>query len=167
MSAHRARWAIPTLIMLAAVILALAASSAGPVNAGSNGCKKVSGRIVLEQVTGPECSSPVGLCAKGVVKGGVRGTVFVVVTSALPSGDTPTTGVMFTTGDAVFKTDSGTLLTKDASTLSTSGAMEFAELNTVVGGTGSYEGAWGTLVATGDNSPDGTSGVYSGQICTP
>ena len=127
-------------------------------------CKKVEGQVTVEPVSG-ECSSPYG-CGAGTIKGDIKGTISVVTTSFLTSADTPTTGVVFMTADAVFTTSSGTLLTKDAITLSSTGG-EYAEVDIIVGGTGSYAGATGTLTATGGSTAQGASGTYSGQICLP
>ena len=72
------------------------------------------------------------------------------------------------TGDNAIQTPDGTLFTKDAIVLRTTGAGEFAEVDVVVGGTGEWTGATGTLTATGTfTALAGGEGRYEGEICTP
>jgi hypothetical protein len=59
-------------------------------------------------------------------------------------------------------------MTQDAIVLRTTGAGEFAEVDTVVGGTGDWSGATGVIQATGKFTfAAGGTGEYSGKICTP
>jgi hypothetical protein len=101
------------------------------------------------------------------VTGQLKGDVFFSATEYLMSGDTPATGVVFVTGDAVFTTRCGTLLAKDAISRAINGNGEYAEVDTVVGGTGCYAGATGRLVAAGSATAEGASGSYDGEICLP
>jgi hypothetical protein len=73
---------------------------------------------------------------------------------------------VFLTADAVFDTPKGTITTKDAITLSPMSG-EYAEVDTIIGGTGSYADATGTFVATGTSDAKGAKGSYSGKICVP
>jgi hypothetical protein len=129
------------------------------------GCKTANGKVALSGVTGPECTSPVGLCVSGVLTGGLSGHVFSTVTSITPTADTPTTSVVFLTADTVITTDKGTLSQKEAVAFQTSGAGEFSELDTVLSGTGEWAGATGVFRA--DGTFDGSTGAaeYTAEIC--
>jgi hypothetical protein len=150
--------AVPAFLLILIATQALAAS----------GCKKVNGKFTLQPITGPECRSPVGLCAHGTFSGDLVGTSDFVGSSIIPSADTPTTAVIFVTGDTTFTTKSGDMLfTKDAISLRTTGDGEFGEVDTIVGGTGSRAGSTGALTATGTFTSAGGAGVYEGEVCTP
>jgi hypothetical protein len=76
--------------------------------------------------------------------------------------------VVLLTGDDHVTTKAGTLDTKHAIGLRTTGAGEFAEVDTVVGGTGEWAGATGAIRAQGTFSATaGGGGDYVGQLCTP
>ena len=70
------------------------------------------------------------------------------------------------TGDNVIHTSRGDIQTKDSIVLSTVGKGEFAEVDTVVGGTGIYAGATGTVTATGTFLNGVGEGITVGEICT-
>ncbi|MBI3943667.1 MAG: hypothetical protein HY326_11695 [Chloroflexi bacterium] len=146
------------------VMLALTGSSAS----AAQSCQKISGKFTLQPVSGPACTSPVGICATGSYKGDVAGTSSFTGTSVIPTADTPTTAAVLLTGDNLFHTKGGDLLTKDAIVLRTTGAGEFAEVDTIVGGTGKWAGASGAFQATGTfTSAAGGEGEYRGEVCFP
>ena len=156
------RWAKRTLTFVAAVVaLALlsGAASAAPE------CKQVKGKFTLQPFGAPDCTSAVGLCATGSYKGGLKGSSVFVGSSLKPTADTPTTAVVLLTGDNEITTDGGALLTKDAIVLQTTGAGEFAEVDTIVGGTGEWAGARGQITASGTFTAAGGQGEYRGEIC--
>jgi hypothetical protein len=159
-TSRRARWLLVSVPMLLALVLASSGAQAA-------GCKKVSGKFTLTSVTGPTCQSGVGICATGSYSGGVAGSSAFVGTSLVQTVDTPTTGVVLLTGDNQITTKAGLLLTKDAIVLRTTGAGDFAEVDTVVSGTGEWAGATGVLRAQGTFTvEEGGGGEYAGQICT-
>jgi hypothetical protein len=84
-------------------------------------CKTVRGKFTIQIVTGAECQSPAGLCGVGTSIGGLSGASMFTASSAVPSADTPTTGVVVVTGDFSLETRDGTLFTKDAIVLRTIG----------------------------------------------
>jgi len=98
--------------------------------------QKVKGKFTLEAFTGPDCTSAAGICATSNFSGDFAGTSVFIGSSVIPSVDTPTTGVVFLTGDTTLTTKGGVLLTKDAISLSTVGNGEFGEVDSIVGGTG-------------------------------
>jgi hypothetical protein len=157
---RRSRW----LLVGIPVVFALVLASSG---AQAAGCKKVSGKFTLTSVTGPTCQSAVGICAVGSYSGGLAGPSAFVGTSLTQTIDTPTTGVVLLTGDNQITTKAGTLQTKDAIVLRTTGTGDFAEVDTVVAGTGEWVSATGVLRAQGTFTvADGGGGDYVGQICT-
>jgi hypothetical protein len=155
------RWLLVGVAALLPLVLAASGAQAA-------GCKKVSGSFTLTPVSGPACTSAVGICASGVYKGGLKATSAFAGSSLLQTVDTPTTSAIVLTGDNQFVTGGGTLSTKDAIVLRTSGAGEFAEVDTVVGGTGVFAGTTGVLRAQGTfTATTGGSGDYVGELCTP
>lgn len=155
----------PRVALIAiAVLLALTLVSGGAFAAPT--CKTVSGKFTLQAVNDPSCTSPVGLCAMGAYQGVIKATSSFVGSAFIASADTPTTGVVFATGDNTIHTDKGDIFTKDAITLRTTGEGAFAEVDTVVGGSGEYADASGVLTATGTFLNGSGAGVYSGQVCS-
>jgi hypothetical protein len=124
--------------------------------------------VVLTPVSGPDCNSAVSICGAGKLTGSLAGTSFFVGSSLEQNVDTPSTSVVLLTGDNRIETRRGALLTKDAIVLRTSGDGEFAEVDTIVGGTGGLAGATGVFTATGLYSAAiGGSGIYEGELCLP
>lgn len=130
-------------------------------------CKRVRARVTLQASATNDCESPIDLCATGSLRGDLAGTSSFIGTSSTGTADTPTTGVVLLTGDNRIETNDGVLLTKDAIVLKTTGAGEFAEVDEIVGGSGEYEGASGTLTATGTFANGVGEGVLSGEVCVP
>ena len=158
----RAGW----LVVGVSALLALTVASEGALAAAR--CRRVDGRFTLQAVTGPACTSAVGVCATGVYSGDVEGTSTFTGTSLVPTADTPTTSVVLLTGDNTIRTGRGDLLTKDAIVLQTTGAGDFAEVDTVVGATRGLLGASGVLRAQGTfTAVAGGEGRYTGEICLP
>jgi hypothetical protein len=122
------------------------------------------GKLTTEPVTGPGCTSPVGICFTGTLVGGLKGTLTGTGTSVIPTPDTPTTDVVLLTADVSIQTKVGDLVVKDATLLRpTSG--EFSIIWTVTGGTGTYSGATGVIQVTGSFVPGGTgTATYAGGL---
>lgn len=150
-------------VTISALLLILIATQALAASA----CKNAKGKFTLQAFSGPDCTSPAGLCATGSFRGDLAGNSVFIASGVIPSIDTATTGVVFVTGDATFTTDSGTLFTKDAISLSTSGNGEFGEVISIVGGTGQWAGYTGKVTATGTFSNGSGAGAYSGEVCAP
>ncbi len=146
-----------------ALLLTLLAGSGHAVAAG---CKKVNGKFTLASVSGAACSSPVGVCATGTFSGDLAGTSVFTGSSLVPTVDTPTTSVVLLTGDTVLQVRDGTLQSKDAIVLRLTGAGDFAEVDTIVAGTGALVGTTGVLRADGTFTPTaGGGGNYVGELC--
>jgi hypothetical protein len=164
-SKNTLKWATLVVTAVAAVITLTLASS-GAI-AASN-CKKVNGKVSLQPVTGPACTSPVNICGTGSFEGDLKANSEFTGTSLTSTMDTPTTGVVVLTADNVFHTDNGDLISKPALVLSTTGAGDVAVVDTIIGGTGDWTGATGFIKAIGTLNPaTGGEGVYIGEICTP
>jgi hypothetical protein len=162
---YSTRWTrLAIKAIVPAVLLVLIATQ---VLADSS-CKKVKGKFTLQPVTGPACASSVGICANGTFSGDFAGTSTFVGSSLIQSVDTPSTSVVFLTGDTTIATNSGNLLTKDAIALTTTSNGEFAEVDTIIGGTGDWADVTGRFTATGTfNITTGGAGIYSGEVCAP
>lgn len=143
--------------LLLASVLAAAPASADP------SCHTRHGSVEIQLTSGPSCSSPIDFCANVAFRGALKGTSNFTGTSIVPSVDTPTTGIVFITGDNVIHTGEGDVFVKDAIVFNTGGKGEFAEVDTIVGGTGDYAGATGHLQALGEN----LEGSFVVEICTP
>lgn len=153
-------------VIVAATALALILA-AGQVTATST-CKKINGAFTLQPVSGPTCTSPVGICATGVFKGDIKGNSEFTGTSLVRTVDTATTAVILLTGDNVIHTADGDLMTKDAIVLRSVAPGDFAEVDTILSGTGSWAGATGRFSATGTfDAVSGGEGTYLGEVCTP
>src|SRR5262249_54553841 len=139
--ARRSQSALAAAFVLSLAVAALPA-------AADPHCRIVHGHVDLA-AGAPTCGSAIGLCAGGVLTGGLKANSDFIGTSSVPPVDTGATGVVVLTGDNTIHTKDGDLLTKDAIVLQTSGDGQFAEVDTVVGGTGEYAGATGFLNATG------------------
>lgn len=130
-------------------------------------CRRVHSRVTIEAEAVPTCGSPIGLCANTTYRGQLKGTSSFVGTSFLPTVDTGATGTVVLTGDNLIHLGDGDLVTKDAIVLSTLATGEFAEVDTILSGTGAYAGATGNLTATGTFINGVGEGVLEGVICTP
>jgi hypothetical protein len=148
---------LPALLLILIATQALAA----PL------CKKVNGKFTLQAFPAPECTSAVSICANGDFSGDLAGHSVFIGSSLIQSVDTPTTGVVFLTGDATLTTDNGVVLTKDAISLSTTGHGEFGEVISIIGGTGRWAGSLGKVTATGTFLNGSGAGTYNGEVCAP
>jgi hypothetical protein len=155
---HFATLALGTIALLC---MSHAASASG----GS--CKKVLARVFLHAEETPTCGSPIGLCVSAELYGSLAGTATVVGTSSTSAPDTPATGVVFLTAEDQIDTGDGIILTKGAAVLQTTGEGVLAEINQIVGGSGRWAGATGTLTGTGTLINGAGEALVSGEICTP
>lgn len=125
-------------------------------------CKPVNGNLRSEGFT-DGCASPIGLCTRGRLTGGVQGD-FVFVAQSLSPSDTP--GVFFYTGEINVAGNDATLTCRDA------GAYSFVngsvvDLCTIAGGTGKLAGASGDIKIFGIFANNVGDSDYRGTICTP
>ena len=158
-----ARWFKLGFLSLSALLTLLLVGSV----AAASGCKKIDGKLTLQAFPPTVCSSAISLCASATLKGDLAGVSDFTGTSQAVTADTPTTGVILLTGDNIIHTSGGDLLTKDAIVLRTTGQGDFAEVDTVVGGSGVWAGATGVFRAQGTFANGVGEGEYIGEICTP
>jgi hypothetical protein len=135
-------------------------------------CRPVVGHFDLHPVTGPACTSPVGVCANGTLSGVLRGDYTSAFSSIIPTADTPTTGVVLFTADTTAHVRlgglSGDLTFQESGASHTTGGGEFVELYSITSGTGALAGASGTVYASGTYDPaSGGEADYHGNICVP
>jgi len=126
-----------------------------------------SGNFSSQQVTGPSCTSPVGLCTEGALTGGLKGTFTFTATTLTPSVDTPTTGVLLYTGDLMLTTKDGALLCKDAGAFKAVGDGAVSSVCAIVSGSGSLAGATGEIQFVGNFTAAGGVGDYRATISQP
>jgi hypothetical protein len=152
--------------MLAAVLLPAASAHA------TTGCRQVSGEYTEHPVTGPDCTSPIGLCIAATYRGDVKGDAQARATSLVSTADSPITSVQLFTSDTTITGKvagrSGTLVIKNAGAFASTGDGSIVDLQTIVGGTGGLARATGALRAQGTFTfPDGGRSRYTGTVCLP
>ena len=137
------------------------------------GCQRVEGFLEETLVPPPTCTSPVGLCTIARMFGDLKGQARFSATAFIPSADTPTTTVIFVTGDTVvadakLANNRGTLFVKNAAAYRTSGNGDLVDNQTIVGGTDDFAGASGSLRISGHFLAE-TGGVsrFEGIVCVP
>jgi len=155
-----------------ALVVAIAAVVAS--NAMAADCKVVRGHYDETAVPTPPCASPLGLCTAAQLSGPVKGNAFFTASAIIPTADTPTTGVVFVTGDttvsnAQFGNRQGTLFIKNAAAFRSIGDGDLTDTQVIVGGTGDFTGTTGSLrvVGTFDGLTGTGSMTFEGSICFP
>jgi hypothetical protein len=152
------------LIVLPASVFAVIAVGSTQAMARST---SVSGRLTSTAVTGPTCTSVIQMCTAGFLTGRLKGQFAFTATSLIPTIDTPTTGTVAYTGDAVVRTRNGQLFCKDTGALQTTGSGAFASVCVVSGGTGAFAGATGHLQLVGTFAGGTGTARYQGSLTTP
>jgi hypothetical protein len=149
---------------IAAAFLSLLFLASSPLRA-DDGCRTFSGNFTA--VPPPDCPSPFGICTHGTLTGGFPSTYDFVMDTLVPIGKT---GLSRYTGHSVITTADGLLFGSDSGIIKTTGpgAGSFVTVVRIVGGTGEFEGARGSIVAPGrlDFATGNTVGRYFGAVCT-
>ncbi len=147
-----------SLALAVTVVAALALAGV----AAAKDCKPISGAFVADSLTGPACASPVGFCTHGTLTGDLRASYDFVQLSTVFQ---PPALLTFTGASTIVRTHGGaTLYGSDTGSIDLA-AGTFTTVVQIVGGTKQYEGAAGQIVATGNLTPTGTAGTYTGEIC--
>jgi len=161
----------PLLLSAGAICAGAVVVASSSANAAA--CKAVRGLYQEIAVTGPQCLSPVGLCTAGHLIGPFKGDTLFTASNIISSSDTPTTGVVFVTGDTIvtgasFEFRQGTLSLKNAAAFHTVFDGNLTDTQVIVGGTDGFAGASGSLRAQGTvDSAGAGSSTYEGYICFP
>lgn len=164
--------AVVTAALVSAMAVAAPGSAVADGDDGDSRCTRVRGAIDAVFVA-DGCRSPVGLCTRGTVRGGGRlhgGTAFTTLAMAPSAGmpllEAPTE--LSYSGELVISTRRGDLWVRDLGVFSATRG-KFTEMARVAGGTGRFEGAYGTFFIFGDVKPDGSGfdSVMHGEFCTP
>jgi hypothetical protein len=130
-------------------------------------CRVVSGRFTAVSVPPPACTSPVGICTHGELKGSLKGTYDLTVNALTPTNEPNVPFVSFFSGTSDVRgrhhlqfrgTDTGAL---NASPPGVIGSGTFSTLLTVTEGGSGYLWIRGKL----DFLTGNVRGRYVGQIC--
>ena len=125
------------------------------------------GKLTSQSFSGPTCSSPIGLCATGEMKGTFNGP-FEFVAHTLVPADKP--GVMFMTGVSIIHDKAGDVQCDDSAALNTAAGSdgELVGLCEITGLTGSWAGASGYLQSFGTfDAVTGGAEQYVGKVVLP
>ncbi len=126
--------------------------------------KEVDGTKTGQAVTGPSCSSPVGVCGAGVASGPLHGPFEVVATGVAPTSEPDISILTYT---AVYHTNRGDLQVSGRGLLNTV-TTRYSTVDEIVGGTGHWTGASGSWQEVGTFSvAAGQSSQYHAVITTP
>lgn len=153
-------------------LLTLLGTSAGFSTANAVECKSVRGFLEETQLTGPGCTSPVGLCTVAQMFGQLKGQAHFTATAFIQSADTPTTGVIFVIGDttvvnARLGSKRGTLAIKNAAAFRTVGDGDLSDTQVIIGGTGDFIDASGSLRISGTFVAGSGTASFEGTVCVP
>lgn len=144
--------------LAAAAVAALALAG----TAAAKQCKPVAGTFSAVAVLPPECTSPVGFCTRGTLTGDLDAEyAFTQLTTAF----VPPATLTFTGASTITRTHGGAQLFGSDTGWIDLAAGTFETTVNITGGTKQYSGAAGQIVATGNLTPTGTEGTYTGTIC--
>lgn len=164
-NASRSRLAVAVL-----VVASVAASSitALAIAAGKSGDQGMSGGFVGgPPFGGPDCPSPIDICATATFTGTVHGPATVVITSLEPTSEP---GVLVGVGDIVVQDPRGELRCTESIVVNFTpgGDSEEGWICRVTGGTGRFAGASGHIEGYGATDRHGdVSGRYGGKVTLP
>ena len=148
------------LLALAAGTLLMATRAEGETN------MRIAGIIRSQLVTGPECTSPVGLCLKGTFFGSLNGPNEAVGFLFIPQDD----GVIFGKSHVVVHDRLGDISCTSSSSFDLApdgNNSPFSDLCVITGGTGRWAGAKGWFHTFGNGGPTGNAAEYRGTIRLP
>jgi hypothetical protein len=146
---------------------------AGVVSAdgGRSDCRDYSGPFTSQTVPPPTCTSPVGLCTHGILRGSFP-AIYDFTFSTLQSTNDPTDPTAFVyTGHSIVTTTRGVMHTNDNGIIHipTDGSpAPFATTAIVASGTNAYVDTTGLFVAQGnlDFSTGNAVGSYIAHLCS-
>lgn len=143
---------VRSLVVLSFTLMALFAALALPTARTAAAAPKeraVTGQFHMQVLVGPDCPSPVGVCATGTATGDIPGDVFVVITGSSYGVDAGGNPVSNYTADISISNNKGRLNgTIVGQTQLATGNL--ASTVTFVSGTKYYHKTTGTLNVTGN-----------------
>ena len=153
-------------------LLTLSAMTAGLSPANATECKPVQGHLEETLLPPPDCTSPVSLCTIAQMFGHLKGEAHFTASAIIASADTPTTGVVFVTGDSLIVdaklgAKQGTLTIKNAAAFRTVGEGDLSDTQVILGGTGEFVGATGSLRISGTFVGESGTASFEGTVCLP
>jgi hypothetical protein len=125
-------------------------------------CRAVAGVLISSMVTGAECRSPIGLCSRGWLLGGLTQPFTFTLLTLSPTDDTGSTGVMHYTGEMVIESRDGRIVVRESGAFDAdaNGTGDVAAVSTIV------SGGSGRLRFQGTFTPAaGGHSAYAGQVC--
>jgi hypothetical protein len=144
-----------------AVLLGGALSLSGRADASPR-CRAVAGVLISSMVTGAECRSPLGLCSRGWMLGGITQPFSFTLLTMSPTDATGSTGVMLYTAEMVIEGRDGRIVVSESGAFDAdvNGTGDVAAVSTIVAGGSGRLRFQGTFTpATGGHS------AYTGQVC--
>jgi hypothetical protein len=144
-----------------------------PLASAEAQCHRVRGFYEEHAAAAASCPSPVGLCIEGEFAGTIKGRFTSTATALQSSTDTPTTAVVWFTGDGVIHArvngKRGDILFKSAGAYQTTGDGNIVDLQSITAGTGELIGMTGVIRASGTFNPATGQGEseYEGTVCLP
>jgi hypothetical protein len=160
----------PVLSALGVVASIVAFSAVVKADGGHSTCRDYSGPFSSQTVPPPTCTSPVGLCTHGLLRGDFP-AIYDFTFSTLQSANDPTDPTEFVyTGHSVVTSTRGVMHTNDNGVIHipTNGdPAPFATTAIVANGTGTFVNATGVFVAQGDLdfSTGEAVGSFIAHIC--
>ena len=134
----------------------------GSVALATESERQVHGHLFSQVLTGPACTSPIGLCTAGRLTGVINGD-FVFSATRLEPSDTP--GILFYTGTIVVQTNRGEVRCQDAGAFGVNPPGPVVDICTITSGTGDWAGVTGHIRIHGTFTfTEGGNSKYEGVI---